>query len=198
MRAANFEAHPTVYFARSDYQGFIKIGFSTAIVSRMRNLQLDNAAPLELLGLRDGSREDEVALFERFAMLRVQGEWFEPHESIMSYIEATTEKPVVYLTRILGDKAHLFIATSPRLFGNRDASGPTPTGYMTTAELAHATGRCIETIRDIVATGRIPAIKVSRRCLITVNDAEAVIQHVAAGLPLTTFIASSRKANDAA
>lgn len=63
----------TIYVARCGDR--IKIGISIDAVQRVRNLATV-AGPMELLAAFPGIREDEQRLLQRFAPIRVFGEWF--------------------------------------------------------------------------------------------------------------------------
>jgi hypothetical protein len=80
-----------VYFIRNAKA--IKIGFTTDIEQRMKRLQTASSSPLELLGTVAGTLQDEQNLHLRFANLRLRGEWFRGHTSLMAYIREATEVP---------------------------------------------------------------------------------------------------------
>jgi hypothetical protein len=68
-----------VYFA--DCQGLIKIGFSTNVQQRMKQItgRLIVAAP--------GTKDDERAMHHRFGEYWVQGEYFSRGPKLMAYID---------------------------------------------------------------------------------------------------------------
>lgn len=68
----------TVYGIYCTGDGLTKIGSESDSKpeSRLRHLQVGNAAPLRLVFTRPGHRPEEVALHKRFAPKRVRGEWF--------------------------------------------------------------------------------------------------------------------------
>lgn len=65
----------SVYLIKSDR--FIKIGYSESPLSRAGNMQTGNPHELELMAVIPGDTGLESYLHERFAELRVRGEWFE-------------------------------------------------------------------------------------------------------------------------
>lgn len=79
----------SVYFARREGNGLIKIGWSANVPNRMIALKA------KLIGAVPGDEDDEKSLHERFAHLRVKGEWFKPADELLAYIrqEAQTHKP---------------------------------------------------------------------------------------------------------
>jgi len=71
-----------VYFIGEVQEGCcrIKIGRSTSISKRLRNLQTGNSVPLKLLGWIESRTPDgelEKSLHGQFAPSRLRGEWFE-------------------------------------------------------------------------------------------------------------------------
>lgn len=64
-----------IYFIRSGE--FVKIGHCVRDpIRRLEKLQVGNPVTLELIGLCEGERCDELAWHGRFGKLRVRGEWF--------------------------------------------------------------------------------------------------------------------------
>lgn len=77
-----------VYFIQ-DEDGPIKIGYSEGNPYRRLNaFCTGNPRELKLLVSIPGGREEEQALHERFADLRVKGEWFRPDARLLGFIEA--------------------------------------------------------------------------------------------------------------
>lgn len=63
-----------VYLIRSD--NFIKIGYSESPLSRVSGMQTGNPYELQLIAVIPGDTGLESYLHERFADMRVRGEWF--------------------------------------------------------------------------------------------------------------------------
>jgi hypothetical protein len=65
-----------VYFIRAGRTNLVKIGWAKDVDKRHRELQTASPHPLHLIGYMPGSLFDEAAWHERFAHVRVRGEWF--------------------------------------------------------------------------------------------------------------------------
>lgn len=77
----------SVYFVRSEKTHAIKIGYTSGrIEDRLSALQTAHPYKLEAIAALSGSREYEKALHARFANLRLEGEWFEPHPDLLAFI----------------------------------------------------------------------------------------------------------------
>lgn len=82
-----------IYYIRHIETGLIKIGLSTAVSIRMKNLAAFYGE-LELLGFHDGDIKVEKEMHQRFAP-RARGilsgkEWFNPTPELMAHIQANT------------------------------------------------------------------------------------------------------------
>lgn len=77
-----------VYFVRHGETGPIKIGHTAGNPhSRISTLQTGAPEELLLLVAVPGGAAEEAMLHERFAALRVRGEWFRAESELMSFIE---------------------------------------------------------------------------------------------------------------
>jgi hypothetical protein len=74
----------SVYFAQAEDR--VKIGWSRKVATRIAGLQTGNASPIRLLGTIPGSRAAEKRLHERFAHLRLHGEWFRAEPELMTFV----------------------------------------------------------------------------------------------------------------
>lgn len=83
MRAQCF-----VYFIQAGDGGHIKIGISRNVQSRLSKMQTDSPARLSVLAVIKGDERDEAEIHRRLADFRVSGEWFHPHNNVLSLIEA--------------------------------------------------------------------------------------------------------------
>ncbi len=84
---------PFIYFIQEGCDGAIKIGRCRCDpLVRLRELQIGNPAPLDLLAvIRDGSfTEDD--LHKRFEHLRVRGEWFRPDVELYAFMLSLLER----------------------------------------------------------------------------------------------------------
>lgn len=90
-----------IYFMRSGENGPIKIGFTgNTPMARLSALQTGNPEPLNLIAAIPGVREDETRLHERFAALRIKGEWFRADPELIGFVDgirmAHREQPKHY------------------------------------------------------------------------------------------------------
>ncbi len=77
-----------VYFIQDGPGGAIKIGVTAGSPQvRLSALQTGNPRRLELLASIPGSSREEAALHERFAALRIQGEWFRADDRLLGFID---------------------------------------------------------------------------------------------------------------
>lgn len=76
-----------VYFIQCPVNGFIKIGYTTNVKHRFKNLKAGSPVELEMIGYIYGSKKVEESLHKRFKRYRKHGEWFEPSKPLMSFLE---------------------------------------------------------------------------------------------------------------
>jgi Meiotically Up-regulated Gene 113 (MUG113) protein len=76
-----------VYFIQPTAGGLIKIGAAGDPQARLLQLQTGCPVELALLATMPGTKKTETELHAQFADVRVRGEWFEPTESLLAYIE---------------------------------------------------------------------------------------------------------------
>lgn len=82
-----------VYFIqRVDGTGPIKIGVADDVPRRLGGIQTSHPEPLHVLAVMRGGVSMERSLHERFASLRMQGEWFRPEPDLLAFIEVVREK----------------------------------------------------------------------------------------------------------
>lgn len=89
-----------VYFAL-DGRGRMKIGFSRNPWARVRDLSREQKSKVELVAKIVGTFADERAHHERFADLRINGEWFTYEGALVDYVaelRTTTEATTVATT----------------------------------------------------------------------------------------------------
>ena len=80
------EEDGVVYFVQKESGGSIKIGFSADLPARMESLQVSSDERLVVLAALRGSMELEHELHEKYAHLRLQGEWFIPADDLVKFI----------------------------------------------------------------------------------------------------------------
>lgn len=66
----------TIYFILDEERDAVKIGISGDPMGRLASLQTGHAGRLRLVGTMPGTRHDEKRLHQRFAGVRLRGEWF--------------------------------------------------------------------------------------------------------------------------
>lgn len=77
-----------VYFIQADENGPIKIGFTADDPKRrLSQLQTGNASALKLLGAINGTSSQEKQFHADLSEWRLQGEWFEPHPTVLAKIQ---------------------------------------------------------------------------------------------------------------
>jgi hypothetical protein len=76
-----------VYFIQVGDCGAIKIGRSRSPQARMQTLQTANPETLRLRGVIPGGVELEQHMHERFAHLRISGEWFAPGGDLVACMQ---------------------------------------------------------------------------------------------------------------
>jgi hypothetical protein len=82
-----------IYFVRRiDGTGPIKIGYTTRLSIRLRQLGKEWGAELGVLGVMKGGRDEEQSLHRRFSNLRLEGEWFQPEPVLFKYICKAAKK----------------------------------------------------------------------------------------------------------
>lgn len=80
-----------IYFARRECDGLIKIGTTSQLGRRLSALRRDHGT-LTLLATQEGGFTKERALHERFAKLRVEGEWFRSGHLLTKHIKRLASK----------------------------------------------------------------------------------------------------------
>lgn len=75
-----------IYFIQAEDSKAIKIGIADNPQRRLAALATGSAEPLTLLGVQHGVKADEIDLHRRFRSLRLKGEWFQPGQDLLDYI----------------------------------------------------------------------------------------------------------------
>jgi hypothetical protein len=86
-----------IYFIRA-YNQFIKIGYTTDLSSRIKQLQTSNAFKLHVKAVLPGCQKTEKALHRMFAHLTTgaHNEWFKYGEDLKWFMRAIQENPEVH------------------------------------------------------------------------------------------------------
>lgn len=74
-----------VYFVQSE-DGFIKIGCTQNLKSRIRHIQIYNHMKIRLIGKVKGGHDVEAKLHKKFKKHRKRGERFNPAPELLEYI----------------------------------------------------------------------------------------------------------------
>lgn len=80
---------PCVYFVQCQKTGWIKIGTSKSVVSRVLGLR-SGRLPVIVLGLVHGDTTTEREIHRQFRNDRHFGEWFLPSEQLLEFIKDST------------------------------------------------------------------------------------------------------------
>jgi hypothetical protein len=90
---------------------YIKIGYTTQdIEKRIKQLNTGSVQNISLLGWMYGNKAKEKELHIKFAQSRVRynGEWFEPTEKLLDFINENNLEPNSYVDFIDGELKRLF------------------------------------------------------------------------------------------
>ena len=79
------QKQPYVYFVQSS-DGYVKIGTTRHIKSRVGKIQVDNHMRIKLIGKMKGGFDLELKLHLKFKRYRKRGEWFHPAPELIEYI----------------------------------------------------------------------------------------------------------------
>jgi hypothetical protein len=76
-----------IYFIELVNMGYIKIGYTTNMKSRMKDLRIGSPFEHRIIGTIPGTEVEENAIQERFSYLHVRGEWFLSSAELRAAIE---------------------------------------------------------------------------------------------------------------
>lgn len=79
-----------IYFIQADASRRIKIGTTIRLSARLKKLEAEHSARLEVLGVRDGGLVEERVLHDKFSEFHVYDEWFRPHDDLLEFIRTET------------------------------------------------------------------------------------------------------------
>ena len=83
-----YEGQDCIYFVQAVQLKLIKIGFSSNVEKRVAALSTACPDELKILKVVRGGQEVEGQIHKKFSRDRVRGEWFNPSEDLLSYIES--------------------------------------------------------------------------------------------------------------
>lgn len=75
-----------IYFIENLFNSEIKIGVSSDIDTRLKQISSDIKSPVKLIKLINGDEQKEKELHNRFSRDRVHGEWFKPSNELLDNI----------------------------------------------------------------------------------------------------------------
>jgi len=82
-----------IYFIQGEVTRLVKIGYTSKFIhNRMPNLQTGSPDRLVFLGGIPGTVGEEQLLHERFEKCHSHGEWFDPVDHLMKFIDTNTIK----------------------------------------------------------------------------------------------------------
>jgi hypothetical protein len=81
-----------IYFLQSDYNGLIKVGYTTDITKRFGSLRASNAASIGIIKVVLGNffLESEIKRFLKFC--QHHNEWFYPHDKLLAFIDSLVDR----------------------------------------------------------------------------------------------------------
>lgn len=77
-----------IYFIREEERGNIKIGITSEPILRLSQLQSGNPDVLVIEGLAQGGPLSEYALHVKFSQYQIHGEWFEPADEVIDFMQS--------------------------------------------------------------------------------------------------------------
>jgi hypothetical protein len=80
-----------IYFIEDAEKGYIKIGYAKDASQRVAQLQTANPSKLKLLAVIEGGKRREKLLHQEFADAHKQGEWYNPVDALLRFIEKNRE-----------------------------------------------------------------------------------------------------------
>lgn len=75
-----------IYFIK--HTEYVKIGYTHDILSRLSKLQVSCPVKMSVLGLIDGTMEDEGVLHKKFMDINSSGEWFRYTKELEDFIQS--------------------------------------------------------------------------------------------------------------
>lgn len=75
----------------------VKIGFSTNVNKRIRQLETASSSPVQLIAVAPGSRQLEQELHDMFVGLRIRLEWFRNNNNLITQRFAALSGSMVFL-----------------------------------------------------------------------------------------------------
>lgn len=83
-----FARESRVYLVQRDSDGAIKIGFTSDVMRRVKEVRKESSAEVSLLAVFPGDKPDELRIHGRFREARLDGEWFRPVPELLDFIDS--------------------------------------------------------------------------------------------------------------
>lgn len=150
------ERQEFIYFIQEGTSGFIKIGITTDIESRIKALQTGNPRKLRCIANFRGSHIYEQKLHIKFNSSRYNGEWFHPTKDLLQYIGRIKNEVVqnVIEDTCVSERAHF------------DEGGGGTDEYLSLVGLSDYSKMGISTLRSHIKEGGLPWYKAESRMLV--------------------------------
>jgi len=181
-----------IYFIQAVTGGPIKIGIAENVKKRLHSHQTSSHVELVLLAHRPGTRSDEWRLHQKLATHRVRGEWFEPHEDVLTEIRAALlidqSLPPAYAKRAKTDRQKELDAAATEFMGTtfafvlRQTFGLEPHWKREIARLAGSSERSVTNWLDLKG---LPAT----RCVINLARRREEVRTWFAMLMVASYVA---------
>ena len=82
-----------IYFVKAKGSAYIKIGYSSDVPARIRQLQTSHPKKLMVQAILPGGYQTEVGIHELFGHLRTKGEWFRLSDELSYFLRAIRRFP---------------------------------------------------------------------------------------------------------
>jgi hypothetical protein len=104
VKKAQADGHPFVYLVSAKLHRF-KIGYSTNVNTRIRQLETASSEPVQLIAVAPGGRPLEKDLHYEFRGLRVRLEWFKDNQHLIVRRFSTLSGSMVFLPSYVSSEA---------------------------------------------------------------------------------------------
>lgn len=84
-----------VYFFESELTKLIKIGYSSNVKKRRKQIEAMQGGKINTLKVILSSKKNEKYLHERFSHLKTHGEWFLPNQELLTFIKELKEEDII-------------------------------------------------------------------------------------------------------
>lgn len=102
-----------IYFIRAGDNGPIKIGITKEITGRVKGLQTAHYEDLQIVGVMPGDRNLETTLHNKFSQHHIRGEWFQPAEEILTFVQENCSGKDGAETQYLGNGEYRILLSKP-------------------------------------------------------------------------------------